>query len=565
MAKDLRNNPVVIRPDTTIGNMAAEEDNEFLFDCFVDHPAYSVARETNNSRMFITARTGGGKTAIAKMIEKQYQKTTSSVDLSDLSMNYVANSDIIRFLNSLDVDLDLFFQALWKHVLCLEFIRLRYGVQNKEASRNLFEWLRDIFSSDGRKQSALKYLEEWSNRFFITMDENIKEVTSKLESKVGLEFGAELHKFTTRAGYARTLSGEKRSEFVARAKKIVNASQLAELNRVLELLSTAHQSEKYAQQYYIIIDRLDEKWVDEEIRFDLIRALIECLRSFNKIPNLKIVVAIREDVIERVVQENQDAGFQREKYDDYFLRIVWSPEQLKELVAKRINSLYKRKYTSKDVHFDDIFKSKVAGKDPIDYIIERTLHRPRDVISFINECLERAQGATEVTQKIVKEAESEYSRIRMQALIHEWQSAFPSLEVAFRLLANRRGRFKSAEIAAKEFFDDFVLEVDQRITSRTDPIKKAVDAYLANGTEAAVMHTCRMLVSELYRIGAVGVKTSAGERYIYAYKDVPVINPETIDLETKVHLHPMLHRALNVQGEQVIEDIRGKRQPRIGR
>jgi len=546
MAKSIRGNPIVIRPDTTIGNISAEADDEFLFECFVDHPSLGVARDTHNSKMFVSARTGAGKTAILRMISHQNNENSSTIDLPGLSMDYVANSDIIRFLKSLEIDLDLFFQALWKHVLCLEYIRMHYRIDDEGRSKQIFGKLKDLFGMDARRQSAIQYLSEWQGRFFITMDENIKEMTSKLETKVSGELGIEIEKFTSRAGYARTLSAEKRAELVARAKKIVNASQLADLNRVLELLSNVDESGKYAPKYYILIDRLDEKWVDEEIRFDLIRALIECLRSFNKIENLKIIVGLREDVLEKVVQETKDVGFQREKYDDYFLRMRWINSQLAELVRKRINLLYKRKYTSENVTFHDIFRSKVGGKDPLEYILERTLYRPRDVISFVNECFRHAQGSTEVNSRMVKDAESEYSRIRMQALIQEWQSAFPSLTIVFRLLANRRGRFKSAEIATKEFLDDFVLEVDHNSISDHDPIKLAVSQYMKDGSASSILKVTKILLSQLYRIGAIGLKTSAGERYIYSHLDVPVISPDSIDLETKIHIHPMLHRALNV-------------------
>lgn len=550
MAKSVRSNPVIIRPDTSIGKLSAEADDEFLFDCFVDHPALEAAREANNSKMFLSARTGAGKTAIIRMITHQYKEYSSTIDLPGLSMDYVANSDIIRFLKSLDIDLDLFFQALWKHVLCLEYIRMRYKINDEGKSKEFFGRLKDIFGFDARRQSAIQYLSEWQGRFFITMDENIKEMTAKLETKINGEFGGEIEKFTARAGYTRTLSTEKKAELVARAKKIVNASQLADLNRVLELLSNVDSTGKYGQNFYILIDRLDEKWVDEEIRFDLIRALIECLRSFNKISDLKVVVGIREDVLEKVVQETKDIGFQREKYDDYFLRMRWTNAQLSELVRKRINALYRRKYTSENVTFHDIFRSKVGGKDPLEYIFERTLYRPRDVISFINECFEHAQGNTEVNSKMIKDAESEYSRIRMQALIQEWQSAFPTLSIAFRLLSNRRGRFKSSEISTKEFLDNFVLEVDHNVISDHDPIKLAVTQYMKDGTPGSILKTARILLSQLYRIGAVGLKMSAGERYIYSFQDVPVVSPDSIDLETKVHIHPMLHRALNVTAEQ---------------
>ncbi|QND49817.1 hypothetical protein HB780_30555 [Rhizobium lusitanum] len=209
MGRDIKTNPVIIRPDTSIGNNSAEADDEFLFECFVDHPALEATRDVANSKMFVLARTGGGKTAILRKIKQQYPDTASVIDLSGLSMDYVANSTIVRFLKSIDVDLDLFFQALWKHVLCLEYIRLRYNVSNGESSRQVFSWFKDFFKSDGRRQSALKYLSEWEGKFFITMDENIKEITSRLESKVNGEFGAEVEKFSVRAGYSRTLSNEK--------------------------------------------------------------------------------------------------------------------------------------------------------------------------------------------------------------------------------------------------------------------------------------------------------------------------------------------------------------------
>jgi len=278
---------------------------------------------------------------------------------------------------------------------------------------------------------------------------------------------------------------------------------------------------KYYHRYYILIDKLDEKWVDDGIRFDLIRALVECLRTFDKITNLKIVVAIREDVLERVIQETQHVGFQREKYDDYFLRVLWSKQQLNDLVQKRINSLYKRKYTSENVTFHDIFRHKIGQRDPLDYIIERTLYRPRDVISFINECFKAAQGQTEITARTIKTAESQYSRIRMQALIQEWQVAFPSLAVAFRLLANRRGRFRSSDISTKEFLDDFILEVDNSIVYDADPIKIAVERYMKDGGASSILHAARILLSLLYRIGAIGLKTSSGERSYIAIRMCP--------------------------------------------
>ena len=73
-------------------------------------------------------------------------------------------------------------------------------------------------------------------------------------------------------------------------------------------------------------------WVDVSIRFKLIRALIESLKSFRRIQNLKVLVALRSDVLERVIQETKDLTFQREKLDDYFIHIKWTKPLLKQLI-----------------------------------------------------------------------------------------------------------------------------------------------------------------------------------------------------------------------------------------
>ena len=40
-------------------------------------------------------------------------------------------------------------------------------------------------------------------------------------------------------------------------------------------------------KFYILIDKLDDRWVDISIRFRLIRSLIQSLKAFRKITNLK--------------------------------------------------------------------------------------------------------------------------------------------------------------------------------------------------------------------------------------------------------------------------------------
>ncbi len=546
MAKKKSNKQRVLRSDANIGNNSAEADDDYLFKCFVDHPALSQITDIDSAKMFISGRTGVGKTAFMRMIEKN-QTSTSEIDLADLALGYVANSDIIQFLNALGVDLDIFFQTLWKHVFCIEYIRLRYNVRNSSDSKSWFASLCDYFRKDEAKKRALSYLSNWENKFWITMDENIKEITQKIESSIDAELSTEIKKFKGRAGYARSLSQEKRSALIARAKKIINADLLSELGKVLNLLAEFNATDKYNNQYYILIDRLDEKWVDDSIRYQLIRALIECLKSFRKIRNLKVVVTMRSDVLERIVQENNHAGFQREKYDDYFLKLKWDKEQLLSLVNKRISLLFRKQYSSDSVFFYDVFDRQVGTKDSFDYILERTLMRPRDVISFVNICLELSEGKNKVPQSAIRKAESEYSRIRLQALIEEWESAFPSLEVAFDLISKRGRNFKTEEIHNSEFVEDFILEVDDRINCTHDPVASLVKKSFDKKSPGSERKIPSQLLSEMYRIGAISLKLSPNDSFKHSHDNVPVIKSNLITEETKIRIHPMLQQALNVE------------------
>lgn len=105
------------------------------------------------------------------------------------------------------------------------------------------------------------------------------------------------------------------------------------------------------QKYYIVIDKLDDEWGDNDndndIRYRLIRALIETIRGFRKIVPVKIIVALRTDLLYRVFDRTRDSGFQEEKYEDYILHIKWRKNELRDLLDKRINLLIRETYTKK--------------------------------------------------------------------------------------------------------------------------------------------------------------------------------------------------------------------------
>jgi hypothetical protein len=548
-------NSIIVRPGMTIGSIDAETDDEFLFECFVNHPAVVACQNVTSPGMVVAGRTGSGKTAILRHIDHTSDHSIH-IDPSEMSLSYVSNSDTLRFVQLIGGDLDLLFLALWKHVLCIEFIRLRYGVNNEEKSHTIFGRMWDRFTKDQRKQKSLRYLREWQGKFWITMDQNIKEITEKYEDKIQTELGIEINKFKAGGQYSKQISVEKKSDLVARVRKIINADQLTELAGVIDML--AEQSgDDGVKNYYILIDKLDERWVDDSIRFKLIRALIESLRQFRRIPHLKILVALRSDILERVVQETGDIGFQREKFEAYFVRPKWTTAQLRELVEQRIGLVFRRQYSAaSQITFKDIFPHHVNRIEPFDYIVERTLMRPRDVISFVNECLKLAEGRNEVTANVIRQAEGEFSRIRRLALENEWRSAFPSLPCLLDYLKSFRvPNIDFARFCLREGIEELALPLTEDRVD-LDPLHG-----LANDLFSGNMNSddfAREVICVLYRVGAIGLKPNPRDRFYYSHMDQPVMDVTGVEDESRIRIHPMLHRSLGIPVESLGVGKRGE-------
>ena len=53
-------NTVVLDDGVNIGQNGAENDDEFLFRCFVDHPAYEQITNIDNPTTFLLGSTGAG-------------------------------------------------------------------------------------------------------------------------------------------------------------------------------------------------------------------------------------------------------------------------------------------------------------------------------------------------------------------------------------------------------------------------------------------------------------------------------------------------------------------------
>ncbi|QNE04287.1 hypothetical protein H4O24_09820 [Croceicoccus marinus] len=301
-------------------------------------------------------------------------------------------------------------------------------------------------------------------------------------------------------------------------------------------------------QYFLLIDDLDKGWVHDALRFKLIRALLETIKKFRRITNVKIVVSLRADLLHMVMNNTEGKGFQTEKFEDLMLRLRWSKADLKHLVEERLNLVFRDQYTNKIVKFEDVFTSKIGDHDPLTYMLDRSFYRPRDIISYVNQCFEESEpGASSISAKLVRQAEKEYSNKRFIAIADEWREAYGDLEGVIESLSNLEARFDINDLNDK-FFEEFCLDLVASHQTRSGRFVAICNGIL-NNDHPTYTHLRKNYIEVLYAVGVIGVKRNSGSKFEWSYKNEPVLNMAAVSTDTKFAVHPMLHRKLNLKGD----------------
>jgi hypothetical protein len=230
---------------------------------------------------------------------------------------------------------------------------LRFNISNEDQQHRFHDFITGIVTRDRAKARALKYLTDWGDKFWTETEYRTTEFTKKLENDLKGSLKVGMHSLELGAEGARRLSQEEKIDVCNRGTEVVNAVQVKELHDVIGLLAEDIFNNRF-ERYYLSIDRLDEGWVDDKLRFKLIKALIEAIRTFKRVHNVKIIVALRTDLLYRLVRESTDSGFQEEKYRSLYLNLRWNRQQLAGLLDSRVSFMFERQYTRAGVGLDDI-------------------------------------------------------------------------------------------------------------------------------------------------------------------------------------------------------------------
>lgn len=535
------------RKQDSIGVNDAADDESFLLNCFIDTGDYESVTDFSDPKCLILGRTGVGKTALITKLSEEKSDRVIIINPESLAMRHISNSTIIRYLHELDIDLNTFFKLLWRHEICVQIFVRHYKVSSDAEGYNILDKIRYQFKKKNpRLLRSLQYMEDWKDTFWKESDSHVVEMISKTETEVGGMVSGGAVALSGKLSGSDKLTEEEIYNIKQRGQNIVDSVQMKEVASLLEMLDEVIEFEQ--KRYYIVLDRLDESWVDDGLRYRLIKSLIETVKDLNRFKNLKPVVALRIDLLGHVFDVTKDTGFQEEKYSSLYLNVHWTKEQLIRLVDERINYLLESRYEKRRVlSHKDILPATILDQPSTDYILERTLMRPRDIIDFFNCFIKEAVGNISITEEMVLSAEKIYSKKRLDALSFEWFSEYKDLK--FWIDMFRKG---SSLIRVSTFNDELINEkcLEYAILGQTDVVHNDSILRAASDVIAEKMQINEFrshLFFALYTTGFIGVLEPEGDKVCWSYNRSTHIDLDDFDEDTRIVVHPCFRSALRIR------------------
>lgn len=539
-------NSIVPRSNDDIGQLDASND-KFLDECFVDTGVKSELCDLGNAKFVVLGRTGSGKTAILRQIEAECEKSIS-LDPDSLAFDYISSSTTLSYFESNGVSLAPVYKFLWVHAICIEILRVRYGISNTRNRASSIESFRRLFSS--KYSGALDYVRRWEGEFFCSTEERVKKAVDSISENLKAK-GKVTAKPVEASGEYSTTTGQKvEKEFLHNGQMIVSKELAKDIRIAMDLIAESCGS--YGHQIIVCIDGLDTHWVDSSIKFHLIYELIVAANEIRNKCGVKVLLSLRRDLLESVFYEvSQTKTVQREKFDDFFLELKWSKSDLRDLVLKRFGKMFKDRYSSSKILGEDDFFGKRKNVSVLNYVIERTVLRLRDAISYCNAIIGfmyRESRGFPITYSVASQSESVYSKGRVKSLVDEWAEYYPELDKLLKaFVAGRREKFTFSDITNDEK-GAIINQIGEIYEGRDARGYKVLKDKV--NTDYAVYDNLNSplfaAVYILYKCGSVGLNVK-GTTKGYSWSDSgDDLSLDKIDVDTKIKVHPMYHSAFNV-------------------
>lgn len=194
---------------------------------------------------------------------------------------------------------------------------------------------------------------------------------------------------------------------------------------------------------WVLVDNLDKGWPTRGARSTdilILRALLESTRKLQKqfeqrgVP-FHCLLFLRNDIHDHLVLETPDRG------KDTAINLDWDDREVfKELLRRRITSSGEVKGTFDEV-WPRVIVPYIGTISSFDYLVDRTLMRPRDLLMFVRQAVGVAinRGHERILVEDVKKAEEAYSEEMLLNTSYELADVYPELvDVLYMFMADHR-------------------------------------------------------------------------------------------------------------------------------
>lgn len=481
----------------SLGSPAAERDWA-LKSYFVKSDAYKRVA-LGNSRILIGNR-GVGKSAIFEFIaaESKGKPNTSVIKLSPDDYSYELLSEIMTKESDGSWKKQGAYSVAWKYLL--------YVLIMKSLAKNATE---SVGKGDGKKSlsNIRKYLRE-------NHSEGNRGVWDALIS------------------YLKRLEGVKiaRYEVTAKARELQKLYRLEELHFLMPDLREVLKH----HEVIIFVDELDRGWDAGEDAQAFVAGLFQaCLEINSLTPKLRLYMSLRQELYENIPALYDDA----QKVRDIIETIRWDESGLRTLITQRIRHALVDSHPEgpyaqmgeEDI-WSVVYSETLAYRNTrsFNYVVDRTLYRPREIIQFCTQILERGSqdsNTAPLDYPVVVTAESAYSEDRAKDIAAEYRFQYPGLIKIFESFRGKSYLLEDAEL------ENICIEIVLKEEASASGIPWVKDMEASDLIEVL----WRVGFLRAQAVGGIKGQQRSGSRY------VGVFQVGSLDLSsiTRYQVHPM--------------------------
>ncbi|MEM9164138.1 MAG: hypothetical protein AAGC54_13855 [Cyanobacteria bacterium P01_F01_bin.4] len=391
-----------------LGSDSAERDIDIgLADYFYQNSTYH--RFLNGRKTILVGNRGAGKSAIFKYIAiTESKKGNLVLELSPEEYSYELLSEYLRSEREGSWGKQSAYSVAWQYLL--------YNLIFKKIAEN--------------KRGLL--LGAQKNIYNYVYNNGIAHETSSIGILVNYLKRIERVKIESHEG-------------IIRSRDLQSLYDLEDINCLLPSLKNVLKNTKIK----VLIDELDKGWDNSEDAKYFIAGLFQATQKLNLIaPNLKIYTSIRQELFDNIPQIYEDAQKIREDVEV----IRWGRNELLELIARRIaHSFPEAEKLNALKRWHSVFVSKLSpsSTESLDYIIDRTQLRPRELLQFCKlcvECIDYSSAAKRIDECAITAAEESYSEQKTRDLASEYRFQYPALLDVFEVFRGKKTYYTKEDL-----------------------------------------------------------------------------------------------------------------------